>query len=175
MCIRDSRRVTPTYTYELQFFRRGLQITTDGSILQDGAEAYLLNARLKDSTLWFDFFHWSRGREGPLFARYQRVISTSHSGFTVRRIILLQGRWRKQWKRRHHEDIVRLAREFLKLYADARQRGIILPSLDYERKVAARKYDRRTKQKRQRARERCAKADTIDKQMHKLQGFCSCK
>ena len=153
-------RGNPTYAYEYQLFRRGIQIGADGSILTDRAPAYVLLGPLEERMNEIDYFHgfsWScpcAQMDDDSEIHAISMISTSHSGFTVRRIISLQRRWRETWKRRHHEDMVRLAREFIALYAEARRRGVILPSLDYERKVAARKYDRWTKQ--QRARERFA-------------------
>ena len=74
-------------------------------------------------------------------------------GNLTKRIIAIQRIWRKTWAIKQQSQIVELARFFVDLYARARREGIIIPSLDYEQKVAAQDYSWTMKHHRARDRE----------------------
>ena len=61
-------------------------------------------------------------------------------GILTRRIIAIQRLWRKTWAIKHQIRIIKLAEFFRDLYARARREGIVIPSLDYEQKLASRRY-----------------------------------
>ena len=61
-------------------------------------------------------------------------------GSLTKRIIAIQRLWRKTWAIRHQIRIIALAEFFRDLYARARREGIVIPSLDYEQKLASRRY-----------------------------------
>ena len=69
-------------------------------------------------------------------------------GIVNRRIATIQRAWRRWWKEQHHKDIIGLAFFFVDLYAKCRREGLVLPSLDYERKLAARQYGGAHKERR---------------------------
>ena len=74
-------------------------------------------------------------------------------GNTVKRITVLQRMWRNRlWRSHTVPDLIQLAHGMAKVYAEARQFGWIVPSLDYDRKLADRDYS--TASKRQRTAER---------------------
>ena len=73
-------------------------------------------------------------------------------GNTVKRITVLQRKWRKwinqRWQLCVQLDIIQLAKEMLKVIKDGRKLGWIVPSLDYERKLAERDYSNASKHQR---------------------------
>ena len=74
-------------------------------------------------------------------------------GSLTKRIIAIQRLWRKTWVLRHKIRIITLAQFFLDLYARTRREGIVIPSLDYEQKLASRRYGGVWKHQRALARE----------------------
>ena len=73
-------------------------------------------------------------------------------GNTVKRITVLQRKWRKwinqRWQLCVQLDIIQLAKEMLKVIKDGRKLGWIVPSLDYEMKLAKRDYSWASKRQR---------------------------
>ena len=141
----------------------GVQLGADGSVVRDGDWVYVLalNIPLDERINQIDYFHcWSTAQMNddyesdipsivmiPLF--YHTV-----PGSLTKRIIAIQRLWRKTWVLRHQIRIIKLAQFFLDLYARARREGIVIPSLDYERKLASRRYGGVWKHQRALARER---------------------
>ena len=79
-------------------------------------------------------------------------------GNLTKRIIAIQRIWRKKWAIQQHSQIIDLARFFVDLYARARREGIIIPSLDYDQKVASRIYGGEYKRRRAARREAAYRA-----------------
>ena len=146
--------------------RRWLQFGADGSILQD--DDWVFHVRWNE-VIQIDYFDGMSALCGhavcqlkedewdtyaPLMVRLPRPGETYLCGIINRRIRTIQRAWRQRWKARHHEDIIDLARFFVDLYARCREDGIILPSLDYEDKLAKRKYGSPWKEMRARQRQR---------------------
>ena len=73
-------------------------------------------------------------------------------GNAVKRITVLQREWRKwisrQWRLYVQPDLIQLAKEMLKVIEEGRKLGWIVPSLDYERKLAKRDYSWASKRQR---------------------------
>ena len=133
--------------YEYQLHSRDIQLGADGSVVQDGDWVYVLNVPLDESVNQIDYFHgWYIAQMNDeyetdvlvttMIPLYYRTVP----GNLTKRIIAIQRIWRKTWAIKHHNEIMDLARFFVDLYARARREGIIIPSLDYEQKLAAREY-----------------------------------
>ena len=154
-------RGTLDYDYEYELYRNNIQIGADGSILRDGDHVYVLCVPLQHSVTKIEYFHD--------FNRYAIMAETTHHmplywhydacdmiplyywavpGNLTKRIIAIQRLWRRTWKDRHHNDLIDLALFFSELYETSRREGIIIPSLDYDQKVASRIYGGEYKRRR---------------------------
>ena len=143
--------------------KREVHLGADGSVVRDGNWVYVLtlNIPLDERINQIDYFRgWSTAQMNddyesdipsivmiPLF--YHTV-----PGSLTKRIIAIQRLWRKTWPIRHQIRIIELAEFFRDLYARARREGIVIPSLDYEQKLASRRYGGVSKHERALARER---------------------
>ena len=160
---------------EYRLFRRNLQIGADGSILQDLQQVYVLNIPFAYRANIIDYFHGMR--TVPIAQTFDdfdvevwHMIPLHYNtvpGNLTRRIIAIQRLWRRTWKYRHHNDLIELAFYFRELYAKSRREGIIIPSLDYDQKVAARRYGGARKHHRAFRRKAAHRARLLD-------GSCEC-
>ncbi len=140
--------------YELELYRRGVHLGADGSIGRDGDRIYNVIVPLHQRINQVDYFHGMSSMFGhPACQMNDEDESIAYApclipingkaylcGIIHRRIMAIQRLWRKKWKARHHEDTVDLAQYFFDFYAICRRDGIVLPSLDYERKLSERQY-----------------------------------
>ena len=129
--------------------KRGVQLGADGSVVRDGDWVYVLalNIPLDERINQIDYFDgWSTAQMNDEYESDipQRVMIPlcyhTAPGILTRRIIAIQRLGRKTWVLRLQSRIVKLAELFLDLYARARREGIVIPSLDYEQKLASRRY-----------------------------------
>ena len=153
-------------SYEYALFNRDVQLGADGSILRDGDSVYVLHEHRLDrriniideflkigphigcpmARLGIDWdlldvgYHLDGADEVPAVCLIPLETRGRYPGILTKRIIAIQRLWRSTWKVRHHKDIIELALFFKDLYERSRREGIIIPSLDYEQKVAARRY-----------------------------------
>ena len=126
----------------------------------DGNEVYVLDAPFHLRIDRIDYFHGMVGNspmaqllseeEPNVLAR--DMVPLEWWGNTVKRITVLQRKWRKwinqRWQLCVQLDIIQLAKEMLKVIKDGRKLGWIVPSLDYERKLAERDYSWASKRQR---------------------------
>ena len=141
--------------HEYELYRRGIAIAADGSIVLDGDDVYLLEQPFHSRIDRVDYFHGMVGNSpmAQMMSDADQVardmLPRKRQGNTVKRITVLQRMWRNRlWRRRTVPDLIQLARGMVKVYAEARQFGWIVPSLDYERKLAERDYSTASKHQR---------------------------
>ena len=140
--------------------KKWLQFGPDFSILRDGDWVYHVRWH---EVLQIDYFHGMSSMYGhaicqtiededdvvaPFMVPIPKWGQKRLCGIINRRIATIQRAWRRWWKEQHHKDIIGLAFFFVDLYAKCRREGLVLPSLDYERKLAARKYGGAHKERR---------------------------
>ena len=121
-----------------------------------------LNQYIEYRANTIDYFHVLTKSTQSIPLHYNTV-----PGNLTRRIIAIQRLWRRTWKYRHHNDLIELAFYFRELYAKSRREGIIIPSLDYDQKVAARRYGGARKHHRAFRRKAAHRARLLD-------GSCEC-
>ena len=150
-----------TFRDETWYFEwMGLQFGADGSILENNDWVYHVRWH---EVLQIDYFHGMSSMYGhamcqlirdeadvvaPFMVPIPKLGQKRLCGIINRRIATIQRAWRRWWKEQHHKDIIGLAFFFVDLYAKCRREGLVLPSLDYERKLAARKYGGAHKERR---------------------------
>jgi len=132
---------------EQSLYDRSIQIAMDGSILMDGDDVYVLNASFDARVDRIEYFH-GLVLGMPAASLYSddatiaiNMIPLGLRGNTAKRISLLQRKWRNQrWRLYVQFDLIQLAKEMLALIKEGRKLGWIVPSLDYDKKIAERQY-----------------------------------
>ena len=136
-------------SYEYALHKRDVQLGADGSVVRGGDWVYVLALiiPLDERIKQIDYFHgWNIAQMNDEYESDipQRVMIPLYyhttPGILTRRIIAIQRLWRKTWAIKHQIRIIKLAEFFRDLYARARREGIVIPSLDYEQKLASRRY-----------------------------------
>ena len=127
--------------------QRSMQIARDGSILRDRDEVYVIHFPLRDRIDRIDYFYDWHG-DSPMAELWRSdeigvaaidMVPLRRSGNTVKRITVVQHMWRiRLWNEHIQPDLIQLAHDMVKVYEEARKFGWIVPSLDYERKLAER-------------------------------------
>ena len=135
------------WEYEYALHKREVQLGADGSVVRDFQWVYVLSIPLYERIKQIDYFHgWNIAQMND---EYESDIAPclviplyyhTAPGILTRRIIAIQCLWRKTWAIKHQIRIIELAEFFRDLYARARREGIVIPSLDYEQKLASRRY-----------------------------------
>ena len=147
----DIRRGQLSEEHEYELFRRCIFIAADGSIIDDGDDVYLLDVPVQDRVMKIDYLHGliHGVPSANLYADDEGALAISMVqlgwwGNTVKRITVLQRKWRKwlnrQWRLYVQPDLIQLAKQMLKVIEESRKLGWMVPSLDYERKLAERDY-----------------------------------
>ena len=157
----DIRRGQLSREHEHELFSRNIQIAVDSSIVQDGYDVYVLDAPFQnrvDRILFFSDMYYGVpiaqfcADEAMECALAISMVQLGWWGNTVKRITVLQRKWRKwinrQWRLYVQPDLIQLAKEMLKVIKEGRKLGWMVPSLDYERKLAERDYSWASKRQR---------------------------
>ena len=133
------------WRYEFALHKRDVQLGADGSVVRDFEWVYVLSIPLYERIKQIDYFHgWNIAQMNDEYESNipQKVMIPlcyhTAPGILTRRIIAIQRLWRKTWAIKHQIRIIKLAEFFRDLYARARREGIVIPSLDYEQKLASR-------------------------------------
>ena len=154
----DIRRRQLSIEDEAELYDRGIFVAVDGSIVQDGDDVYVLDAQFQERVDSIDYFH-GRHHGVPVALLYSddhalaiNMVQLGWWGNTVKRITLLQRKWRnhqnQRWQLCVQLDLIQLAEEMLEVIKEGRKLGWMVPSLDYERKLAERDYSWASKRQR---------------------------
>ena len=138
------------WEYEYALHKREVQLGADGSVVRDFEWVYVLSIPLYERIKHIDYFHGMVDHEviALMNDKYEFDIPSrwmiplyyhTFPGSLTKRIIAIQRLWRKTWAIKHQIRIIELAEFFRDLYARARREGIVIPSLDYEQKLASRR------------------------------------
>ena len=130
------------WEYEYALHKREVQLGADGSVVRDEEWVYVLSIPLYERIKQIDYFHGMVDHEviALMNDEYESDIPSmwmiplyyhTFPGSLTKRIIAIQRLWRNRtWDRKEKPRIVELAQFFRDLYARARRKGIVIPSLD---------------------------------------------